>query len=345
MRDRRNQQLHRRLRPFPNRSGRRRNEGLTAGRSSAQPSAPAATSATATAGSRKFRGLTDGFAAVSVIPKLPAAASSSNARSLADWKRFAASFSRQCRMVRASTGGDFRRSRRAASLTLSGDVPRSFMDAFRTSTHCGQPLGPRDSSTSHSCPHVRQRCSPETTFGEGAVTGNLMPSVPAIHVPAPDPTLVLRPPNSRFQKLGRVLSFRESRGSCLSIVTSQNQRYCHCMTVVAATSRRGDFLRQPRPVLRYLEGTSNPNLLNFPHADIIVAPVIEARRFRVRVLGHALRRLDARAVFQGISYAGGVEVWQPIAVSLPASVARRRTRYQTTCAIANLKWDRGNHPV
>src|SRR5215472_1147765 len=41
---------------------------------------------------------------------------------------------------------------------------------------------------------------------------------------------------------------------------------------------------------------SNPNPLDFADADIIVAPVIEARGFCVRVAGHLLRNLDAPAV-------------------------------------------------
>jgi hypothetical protein len=48
---------------------------------------------------------------------------------------------------------------------------------------------------------------------------------------------------------------------------------------------------------------SNPDPLDLTHADVIVAPVVEAGGFRVRVSGHALRDLDASAVRQVIGYA------------------------------------------
>jgi len=41
---------------------------------------------------------------------------------------------------------------------------------------------------------------------------------------------------------------------------------------------------------------SNPNSLNFPHADVVVSPVVQTGGFGVRVPGHALRDLDAPAV-------------------------------------------------
>ena len=41
---------------------------------------------------------------------------------------------------------------------------------------------------------------------------------------------------------------------------------------------------------------SNPNSLDFAYTYIIIAPVIEARRVRVGVPGHALRNLDTPAV-------------------------------------------------
>lgn len=37
----------------------------------------------------------------------------------------------------------------------------------------------------------------------------------------------------------------------------------------------------------------NPDLLHLAHADVIVAPIIEASRFGVRMPRHALRDLDA----------------------------------------------------
>src|ERR1039457_4205546 len=52
---------------------------------------------------------------------------------------------------------------------------------------------------------------------------------------------------------------------------------------------------------------SNPNSLNFPCADVIVAPVIEPGGFRVRMPGHALRDFDTATVRQVICYAGGAE--------------------------------------
>jgi hypothetical protein len=51
----------------------------------------------------------------------------------------------------------------------------------------------------------------------------------------------------------------------------------------------------------------NPDSLPFVKANVIVAPVIEARGFRVRVPSHALRDPDPPAVLQVIGYAGGPE--------------------------------------
>ena len=52
---------------------------------------------------------------------------------------------------------------------------------------------------------------------------------------------------------------------------------------------------------------SNPDPLDFAHADVIVAPVVKAGGFRVRVTGHALRDLDAPAVRQVIRNPGRAE--------------------------------------
>jgi hypothetical protein len=52
---------------------------------------------------------------------------------------------------------------------------------------------------------------------------------------------------------------------------------------------------------------SNPDPLHFPHAYIIIAPVIQARGFRVRVPGHALCDLDAPAVGQVVRNPRGAE--------------------------------------
>ena len=49
---------------------------------------------------------------------------------------------------------------------------------------------------------------------------------------------------------------------------------------------------------------SNPNFLDFPDADIIVAPAIQAGRFRVRMPGHALRDLDAAAIGETVLVSG-----------------------------------------
>ena len=62
-------------------------------------------------------------------------------------------------------------------------------------------------------------------------------------------------------------------------------------------------LRMPRADL----ASSNPNSLNFPDADVIVAPVVEARGFRVRVSGHALRHLDTSAVREVVRNPRGAE--------------------------------------
>jgi hypothetical protein len=52
---------------------------------------------------------------------------------------------------------------------------------------------------------------------------------------------------------------------------------------------------------------SNPNSLDFAHADVIVAPVVKASSFRVQVPGHALRDLDATAVREVVRYPRGAK--------------------------------------
>jgi hypothetical protein len=51
----------------------------------------------------------------------------------------------------------------------------------------------------------------------------------------------------------------------------------------------------------------NPYPLDFPHAHIIVAPVVKAGGLGVRMSGHALRDLDAPAVRQVVRDAGRAE--------------------------------------
>lgn len=51
----------------------------------------------------------------------------------------------------------------------------------------------------------------------------------------------------------------------------------------------------------------NPDALDFIKAHVIVAPVVEARCFAVGVSGHALRSLDAPAIFEVIGDARGAE--------------------------------------
>jgi hypothetical protein len=41
---------------------------------------------------------------------------------------------------------------------------------------------------------------------------------------------------------------------------------------------------------------SNPNPLDFADAEVIVAPVVKPRRFRIQEPGHALRNFDTPAV-------------------------------------------------
>jgi hypothetical protein len=48
--------------------------------------------------------------------------------------------------------------------------------------------------------------------------------------------------------------------------------------------------------MRTTNASSNPDPLDLTNADMIVAPIIEAGGFRVRVSGHALRDLDPPAV-------------------------------------------------
>ena len=52
---------------------------------------------------------------------------------------------------------------------------------------------------------------------------------------------------------------------------------------------------------------SNSDPLDLPHAYIIVAPVVKASGFRIRVPSHALRDLDAAAVRQVVRNARGAE--------------------------------------
>jgi hypothetical protein len=54
-------------------------------------------------------------------------------------------------------------------------------------------------------------------------------------------------------------------------------------------SRNRDGLRADRKVCLQTGERSNPDFLDFSDADIIVAPVIEAGRFDVRVTHHGLR--------------------------------------------------------
>jgi hypothetical protein len=41
---------------------------------------------------------------------------------------------------------------------------------------------------------------------------------------------------------------------------------------------------------------SDPKLLHFVSANMVITPIIEACRFRVRVRGHPLRDLDTAAI-------------------------------------------------
>jgi hypothetical protein len=74
------------------------------------------------------------------------------------------------------------------------------------------------------------------------------------------------------------------------------------MSVLNITS-----LRQLSMNVRRLVYSSNPDPLHFAHADIIVAPVIEARGFRVRVPGHLLRDLDAATIREVVRDPRGTE--------------------------------------
>ena len=84
---------------------------------------------------------------------------------------------------------------------------------------------------------------------------------------------------------------------------------------------------------------SNSNSLNFSHADrhrpgIVIGMArnthIEASRFCVAVSGHTLCNLNAAAIGEIVRYASCAELWHPIAVSIPALAARRRTMRQTS---------------
>jgi hypothetical protein len=74
---------------------------------------------------------------------------------------------------------------------------------------------------------------------------------------------------------------------------------------------------------------SNPNPLDFAHAHIIIAPVVEAGRFSVRVTGHALRDFDAIAVRQIIGNAGRPKTMAAFSLSTFPSAPRRCTMYNT----------------
>jgi len=60
--------------------------------------------------------------------------------------------------------------------------------------------------------------------------------------------------------------------------------------------------------------SSNPDPLNFAHAYVVVAPVIEARGLGVRMTSHALRDLDAPSVRPVVYYPSGAEGVAAIAV-------------------------------
>ena len=76
-----------------------------------------------------------------------------------------------------------------------------------------------------------------------------------------------------------------------------------------------------------------PILSTCPHAHVIVAPVVKTGGFCVRVPGHLLRDFDAPAVGEIVGDAGARKLWQPIAVSIPASETRRRTMHQTSLRV------------
>jgi hypothetical protein len=81
---------------------------------------------------------------------------------------------------------------------------------------------------------------------------------------------------------------------------------------------------------RVSQFASNLNFLDFPDADIIVAPVVQPGGFGVRVPGHALRDLDAAAIAEIVRNARGAERVAADGRLDPASAAPRRTMYQTS---------------
>jgi hypothetical protein len=87
---------------------------------------------------------------------------------------------------------------------------------------------------------------------------------------------------------------------------------------------------QPAEPLSHRSNLSNSDSLFFTYADVIIAPIIGARRFGVRVSRHALRDLDTAAVGEVVGDLVARNVWQPIAVSIPESQAQRRTIRQTS---------------
>ncbi len=77
----------------------------------------------------------------------------------------------------------------------------------------------------------------------------------------------------------------------------------------ASVTQPGTHLADVRNALfcYFLMGASNPHALDFADADIVVAAVIEAGGFCVRVPGHALRDLEFPPIRQVVGNAGGAE--------------------------------------
>jgi hypothetical protein len=74
-------------------------------------------------------------------------------------------------------------------------------------------------------------------------------------------------------------------------------------------SLRKTVLFPPEPdwTSKFVFGHCSSPTEYYSQREAVVAPIIEARRFRVRVPGHALRDLDTAAIRQVIGYARGAE--------------------------------------
>src|SRR5580658_4419917 len=105
-----------------------------------------------------------------------------------------------------------------------------------------------------------------------------------------------------------VLSVRERDGLTLEV-------FCWDQLSFSMRRKTSKFEVLPVPFLAssqpfggsIIRFSSNPDPLDFPDADVVVAPVVKAGGFRVRVPGHALRDLDTAAIGEVVRNPCGAE--------------------------------------